>query len=168
MSEFVPNQTQVPVQTVEKPTAVMVFGILNIVFGGIGVLCMPFNLFWLVLPNRMIVMVPAYRVVLLVSSIVGIGFSAWLLTLGIGLLKIRSWARRGSVIYACIVIVWCIAGFGINILALYLGWMSSPQGQLPAFIGGMCGGLIGLIYPILLLIFMQTAKVKQAFSAIGG
>jgi hypothetical protein len=150
-------------QATEKPTSVMVFGILNIVFGGMGLLCMPFNLFWLVLPNRMIVMVPAYRVILLVSSIVGIGFSAWLLSLGIGLLKMKSWGRRGSVIYSIIVIVWGIIGIILNILALHFGWMNVPEGGLPGYIGGMCGGAVGMIYPVLLLIFMQTSKVKGAF-----
>jgi uncharacterized membrane protein YfcA len=37
---------------------------------------------------------------------------------------------------------------------------------MPGYIGGTVGGMCGgLIYPVLLLIFMQTAKVKRAFQA---
>jgi hypothetical protein len=172
MAEFNPSesrqtnggQAQVPVQTVEKPTSVTVFGILNIVFGGLGFLCTPIGIFGIVMTGKTMEIVAGYKIFLLVSSFIGIGFSAWLLTLGIGLVTMKRWARRGSCIYAWIAIVWGIAGLILNILAVSLGWMVSPQGQLPGLLGGMCcGGISGLIYPVLLLIFMQTAKVKQAF-----
>jgi hypothetical protein len=41
------------------------------------------------------------------------------------------------------------------------------QGQLLAFVVGICCLVGGLIYPVLLLVFMQTAKVKQAFETRG-
>ena len=150
-------------QAIEKPTSVMVFGILNIVFGGLGLICTPFTLFGLVLAGRTMEMAPAYKIVLLVSCIVSIVFSAWLLTLGIGLLKMKSWGRSGSVIYSIVTIVWGIAGVALNILSLHFGWMTVPEGGLPGFIGGMCGGVVGMVYPVLLLIFMSTSKVKRAF-----
>jgi len=49
-----------------------------------------------------------------------------------------------------------------------MGWLNVPEAALPGYIGGMCCGLVGTIYPVLLLIFMQSAKVKQAFAATGG
>jgi hypothetical protein len=164
------NQAQVQMQPqiFEKPASVTVFGVLNCVFGGMGVLCTPFNIFGLFMAGRTIEIVWGFKVYLLASSALGIGFSAWLLALGIGLLKFKGWARRGSVIYSIIAIVWGIASAGLSVVALSLGWMSAPQGQMPAMVGGMCGGMIGLIYPVLLLIFMQTQKVKRAFAAIGG
>jgi hypothetical protein len=162
----------------ERPTGVTVFGVLNIVFGGMGILCTPFSILGIFVGDLIpmgessIEIAAGYKIYLMVSSVVGIGFSAWLLVLGIGLLKFKRWARRGSVIYSVIAIVWGIAGIGLGVLALSLGWMAAPQGQLPAMaggmVGGMCGGIISLIYPVLLLIFMQTAKVKQAFAAIEG
>jgi hypothetical protein len=163
MDEFGQNAVESPVRIIEKPTSVTVFGILNIVFGSLGLLCTPIGIFGIVITGETMEIVAGYKIFLLVSSFIGIGFAAWLLTLGIGLLKLRSWARRGSCIYAWIAIVWGIAGLILNILAVSLGWMVSPQGQLPGLLGGMCGGIGGLIYPVLLLIFMQTAKVKQAF-----
>jgi len=97
-------------QAVDKPTSVTVFGVLNCVFGGLGVLCTPFSLFGVLMAERTIEIAPAYKIVLLVSSIIGIGFAAWLLMLGIGLLKLKGWARRGSVLYSIIAIIWTIVG----------------------------------------------------------
>jgi hypothetical protein len=158
-------------QAIEKPTSVMVFGILNIVFGALGLICTPFSILMILFAGRFAAMnqapvmeyAPVYKMILLVSSVVGIGFSAWLLALGIGLVKMKGWGRRGSVIYSIIVIVWGIVGVALNILALHFGWMTVPEGGLPGYIGGMCGGVVGMVYPVLLLIFMSTSKVKRAF-----
>lgn len=170
MEDLGQNPVILPPQIVDKPTSVTVFGILNCVFGGLALVCTPCSLFGIVMsdklaPGRTMEMTPAYKSFLLVSSILGIGFAAWLLALGIGLLTMKTWARRGSVIYSCIAIVWAIGGVALNIIALTLHWITVPQEGLPGFVGGICGGMCGgLIYPILLLIFMQTEKVKRAFS----
>jgi hypothetical protein len=108
-------------------------------------------------------MTPGYKMFLLVTSILGIGISAWLLSLGIGLLKFKPWARRGSIIYGWFGIIWGIVGGIIGLMAISQGWISSPQGQMPAMASGMCGSFVGLIYPVLLLVFMMTDKVKRAF-----
>jgi uncharacterized Tic20 family protein len=124
------------------------------------------------MPNQAMEIAPAYKIFLLVSSLAGICFSAWLLALGIGLLKFKGWARRGSIIYACIAIVWGIVGLILILLAMSMGWMTAPEGQMAGMIGGMlggiCGGIIGMIYPVLLLIFMNSAKVKDAFRMVEG
>jgi len=68
------------------------------VFGGLGLLCTPFSILGLfagdILPMNQpaMEMAPGYKIYLLVASIIGIGFSAWLLSLGIGLLKFKGWA----------------------------------------------------------------------------
>jgi len=99
------------------------------------------------------------------DSIAGIGFSAWLLALGISLLKFKRWARRGSVIYSIIVIVRHIIRSVLYFAALSLGWFTMAQNQWIAVVVGIFSLPLGLIYPVLLLIFMNTAKVKQAFTA---
>jgi hypothetical protein len=169
MTDFNQNSPQVPVQPVEKPTSVTVFGILNIVFGGMGLICTPFSLLVGVPAMQETMQATApYRMWTLAAGFIGIGFSIWLLVLGIGLVTMKKWARGGSVIYACVMIVWIIVIASMNIAALSLKWINVPETGLPGFIGGTVGGMCGgLIYPILLLIFMQTAKVKQAFQARG-
>jgi hypothetical protein len=167
MEEFNQIGQQEPIQPIERPTAVTVFGVLNCVFGGLGLLCTPFSMIFLTLGDRSMEMVQGYKIYLLIVSVIGMGLSAWLLSLGIGLLKFKGWARHGSIIYAIIVIVWGIIGAGLNIVAVSFGWMTAPQEQLPFMIGSMmCGGIAGLIYPVLLLIFMRTEKVKQAFEQL--
>lgn len=153
-----------------KPTSVTVFGVLNIVFGGMGLLCTPFSaVVGLASMYKTMETTPAYMAWNIFAACIGFGLSIWLLILGIGLLMMKRWARRGSVVYSIANIIWAILAVGINIAALSLGWLTVPESQLPGFIGGTCGGLCGgLIYPVLLLIFMQTDKVKQAFAAIGG
>jgi len=170
MAELSPGQSQVPLQVVEKPTSVTVFGILNIVFGGLRLLL--FISFGLLVGvsamQKTMEATAAYKMWSLASGFIGIGFSIWLLVLGIGLVTMKRWARGGSVIYACVMIVWIIVIVGMNIAALFLKWINLPEAGLPEFIGGTCGGLIGMIYPVLLLIFMRTEKVRKAFEAIGG
>jgi hypothetical protein len=159
MEEFGSNQLQSPTQVVEKPTSVTVFGVLNIVFGFLGLLCIPIALLVLAVASKKMGVSLPFKIW---SRVIGIGFSIWLLILGIGLLKMSKWARRGSVIYAWVRIIWILTVIGSNFAALS-GWMVVSGGTKPEFLGGVCGGILGLIYPILLLIFMQTNKVKQAF-----
>lgn len=165
MTDFNPNSPQVPVQPIEKPTSVTVFGILNIVFGGLGLICTPFSLLLGVsAAQKTMEMTSAYKMWTIASGFIGIGFSIWLLVLGIGLVTMKRWARSGSVIYACVAIVWTLVGVGINLAALSLKWVSMPEAEMAGFMGGTFGGMCGgMIYPILLLIFMQTKKVKRAF-----
>jgi vacuolar-type H+-ATPase subunit I/STV1 len=167
MADLGSEQAQVPVQTIEKPTSVTVFGILNIVFGGLLLLCSPLNVA-ILMSSRDTETATIYKIWSLLTYVVGTGLGIWLLTLGIGLLKRRKWARNGTIIFACSEIVFIVSVFGVRFLALYLGWIKLPQGILPDVKFGVCVGLIWLIYPMLLLIFMKTEKVKRAFAAIGG
>lgn len=161
-----------PPQTVEvgKPTSVTVFGILNCVFGGMGILCMPCAIYGSMITGEVTqIEATVFSTVWgIISFAVSFIFSIWELTVGIGLLKFAPWSRRGAVMYSAVIIIWVIFGNGLNILALSMGWITMPEGGIGVQVLGICMGFIGLIYPILLLIFMQTSKVKQAFAAIGG
>jgi hypothetical protein len=170
MEESGQNPVILPPQIINKPTSVTVFGVLNCVFGGLGLLCTPISaVLGLASMYKTMGVTPAYTAWNIIAAVIGFGFSIWLITLGIGLLTMKRWARRGSVIYASAIIVWVFLGVGINIAAIFLGWITIPEQQMAGYIGGTCGGLCGgLIYPVLLLIFMLTPKVKDAFAAIGG
>jgi hypothetical protein len=155
-------------QKMEKPTSVIVFGILNIVFGIFGMLFSPLTIFALVISSGSEEITEGYEIFLLLMNVVGFGFSIWLLILGIGLLAMKKWARRGSILYAWLGILLSVVEMAVNILARIFGWVTVPESGVAEYIIGICISLVGgLIYPVLLLIFMQTARVKQAFQARG-
>jgi hypothetical protein len=167
MSDFGSEQSQVPPQVIEKPTSITVFGVLNII--GCYRLIYFFLVFFKMVPTYIgLFFSIAGLSYLFLVCIVSVVFPIWLIILGIGLLKMKSWARRGSIVYACVRIIWFFIAWGISIIMIFLDWMNLPKGGWGLFFLGFAVGSIGLIYPILLLIFMKTTKVKQAFSSIGG
>ena len=92
----------------------------------------------------------------------------WLIVLGIGLLKMKRWARRGSVIYGRIQIVFIAIVLAAIIISSIQDW-ENAHGLLMRSMtlrNGMV--LVQSIYMILLLVFMQSKKVKRAFAPIGG
>ena len=100
----------------QRPTAVTVFGVLNIVFGVMAVTCTPFALITTKLSQRMLdnlpeasrmenpvqemMQSPGFMTYTYVSTAVGMAFGALLIAAGIGLLKLRPWARLVSIGYA--------------------------------------------------------------------
>ena len=145
----------------QRPTTVTVFGILNIVFGGMGLLCVPIGLIGMfAMPN--VVNTPAMKGWMLISSTVGFACTILVLTCGIGLLYMKAWARTGSLVYGWFMIVWTIIGLVANFALITSGQFGQAQSVLPGMIGGMCGSLISLIYPILLIVFMRRPDVRNA------
>ena len=143
------------------------FGVLNIVFGCYYLVRGSPGLYKIVAgacknPEK----ITGSEILVLLLLAVGIGLSIWLLVLGIGLLTMKRWARRGSCMYARIQIVLMV--LGISYIAMSIKWSSVPEEMWGRYIFTILTMLANLTYPILLLIFMQSAKVKQAFSAIGG
>ncbi len=164
-----PNPVILPPLVVEKPTSVTVFGILSCVFGGLGLVCTPFSIaIGFATLRKTLAATDQYLMINIASGILSIGFTIWLLVTGISLLMFKKWARNCAVIYSIANMIWSFIAMGINIAAVALHWITIPQEGLPGFIGGICGGLCGgFIYPVLLLIFMLTPKVKNAFNLIG-
>jgi hypothetical protein len=175
----------------QRPTAVTVFGFLNIAFGILGVVCTPASLASSLLtqpllenipesqrfPNPVGEMMsdPAFMTYMYVSVALGMVVSAVLLVSGLGLLKLRPWARYFSLGYAVYAWVSVIIG---TIISYYLAFgpmlekaseMTGPESA--AYKGGMIGGAFGtvfgmcfgLVYPTVLFIFMLLPDVKAAF-----
>ena len=153
----------------QRPTSVTVFGI----FGIIGTIVMfatmdaSRNPVVKIMQNS-----PAYVAWMKLNLPLGLAATAVLLTAGIGLLRMKPWARKLSVGYAIYAIVVCLLGAVMNFIFLMrpmLEEASRQQGPEAAAaiggaIGGTVGGCLGIIYPILLLIFMTRPKVVAAFN----
>jgi len=164
MSDFSSNQTQVPPQVIEKPMAVTVFGVLNCVLGCYFLVRMIYG--WSGMIARVVkepTKITESQILVWLIVVFSFGLVIWLIVLGIGLLTMKRWARRGSVLYGWIQIVLIVIVLGATVFSFVIG-----QPSYPALDINNALALIHWIYMILLLIFMQTAKVKRAFTAIEG
>jgi hypothetical protein len=164
-----------------RPAAVTVFGILNIGFGILRILSAPVLILALVyrdswlqyLPPgnpateryREIMQSPDFIISTYISSGLGIVASLILLVSGIGLLKLRPWARYAAIgcgVYGC------FETTVSTIISYYLVYLPMlDEGASDAVVGGMVGDLVGapvsLLYPALLIIFMFMPSVKASF-----
>ena len=163
----------------KRPTSVTVFGILNIVFAVFGVLATLGSLV-LFLPqmansnNPVIKLIqdnPTYAAWMKFSIGLGVLVSLALLAAGIGLLKLKPWARMFSIGYAIYSLIMIPVSMVVNFFLLTRPMLEQAHQQhgpeaasaIGAAVGGMFGSCFGLIYPVLLLIFMLRANVKAAF-----
>ena len=159
-----------------RPPSVTVFGILNIVKAGFGIFFAIISVALFLIPgdfhNPFIKMMhenTAYAAWMKLCIPLGLLSSTVLLVAGIGLLCLKSWARTLSIAFAIYDICLCILATGLNSLFLIQPFLSNqqdPQAAATAMFGVIGGGFgicVGLIYPILLLIFMLRPSVAAAF-----
>lgn len=162
----------------QRPTSVTVFGILNIVFAVLGAIGLAVSLAMFLLSadsnNPVVKLIhenPTYAAWMKFSILLSMPGLLALLIAGIGLLCMKSWARILSIIYAIYAIVAGIAGMAANFFFMVRPLLEQAQQQqgpeaaaaVGGAIGGTIGGCFGLIYPVLLLIFMTRPKVVAAF-----
>lgn len=154
----------------ERPTPVTVFGILSIVFAVFGIFGVATAMMMSSLPffrkaPEMAILFdnPVYDAWLRISAIVGIGFAIALVTLGIGLLNMKAWARAGTIIYAICALVFTIAGQVVNFAYVLPTMMERASRTSGPEAAGALGGIIPLAYPILILIFMTRPQTVAAF-----
>jgi len=163
----------------QRPTAVTVFGILNLVFAALGIFgvlgsVMLFAAVGDTSKNPVIQIIhdnPTYAAWMKISIPLGLLSSAALLAAGIGLLQLKPWARLLSIVYALYALVMVLASTVVNYVFLLQPMMQQAHGKsgpeagaaIGGAIGGMIGGCFGLLYPVVLLIFMLLPKVSAAF-----
>ncbi|MBN2497910.1 MAG: hypothetical protein JXR96_25170 [Deltaproteobacteria bacterium] len=164
---------------IQRPTSVTVFAVLNIVFGSLGLLGFLFNLLAQSAVGDLTEVIsshpflgPWQTVTTVLSGVV----SAGLLTIGIGMLSLRPWARTGCIVYGvygilsslvAIVVTFVVLKPMLTSMAPELGsGMGSGVGSMvvtTAVASAVIGGLLGMLYPALLWYFMTRPKVKKAF-----
>jgi hypothetical protein len=166
----------------QRPAAVTVFGILNIVLAVLGIFGLIGSMM-LFLPqaaslhNPVIQIIhdhPAYSEWMNFSTGLGLLASGAKLLAGIGLLQLKSWGRQLSIIYSIYAIVMVVVGAVVNYLFLMRPLLEQAQQKhgpetaaaIGGAVGGAFGGCFGLIYPILLLVFMTRPSVVKAFQPL--
>ncbi|CAN5739276.1 hypothetical protein BH23PLA1_BH23PLA1_44260 [soil metagenome] len=165
-----------------RPTVVTVFGILALIYGGVGLLCNPVNAAVNLavdlqgeLPDDPIMQIAVsdtYRLGIGIYSIACFGFCLVLTLAGIGLLMMKPWGRTLAMIYGVSSLLGSLIYLGFVSVVLFVpliqeaGQANRPEATGVAF-GAIFGGsvviLLGMILPALLLIFMRKPAVVQAF-----
>jgi hypothetical protein len=151
-----------------RPTSLTVFGVLNIVFALLSMLCLPFNILSATAGGGPLgeMLGRGFRTWLLFSHTLQFVMSAMLLVLGVGLLRCAEWARKGTVVYGWFAIVYGIAGTiaTVSMLASHLHGVGAAEAPvlIGGLIGGVAGGLGGLVYPVLQIVFMQRPIARAA------
>jgi hypothetical protein len=103
------------------------------------------------------------------AAVWGAAQALMLVVAGIGLLLMQAWARVLSVIYSIVCILYILVSAVVNFPtfhAMVAGVPGLPRGLIPVvtFAAAFIGLIIGLAYPILLLVFMTRPKVVAAFA----
>lgn len=150
------------------PASIRVLGILNLIFGGMAVLCTPVAIVMILLMNRFNpaetgVMGTPYGMAYTIIS-TGLGMVAAVVEIisGIGLLRKRKWGRTLALGYGGYGILAGLAGI---VVALTFAMPSTPA-NLSVFTRatGIMSGVFGMIYPVLLIVFLCRQKVVAALT----
>ncbi|MDP1562104.1 MAG: hypothetical protein Q8M16_12055 [Pirellulaceae bacterium] len=159
----------------DKPAAITVFGILNLVFGALGVCNVGFAMLnFVVAMNNFPNQGPnpfadeplgmAFQIAALAVSAIS---TAIIITGGILLLQSKELGRVLTIFYS-----WLSIGFGIVSILIVVVFMIRAMGAANlqgaeatgVMIGAIavvsCGSLLGLIYPVLAIVFMTRENVK--------
>ena len=165
-----------------RPTVVTVVAIIGICLSGLGLLggvCQIFNLFVHFGGPNPVVDAMKKNALLWNYTIVGTVIG-WLLAGGmlagcIGALNMTGWARRLMVYMAALQIVLGLVGLMMN--AIYLREMMAPMlessdpaarfGAKIGMVAGFVGTIIGMIFPVVVVILMTRASVRRAFGELG-
>jgi len=163
-----------------RPAAVNVFAILNIAFGVMALFGGIFAIATSALKDkpimkdnpgmRMVHDFPGYEKIMQISIPVNFLGALLLLVSGIGLLKLKPWARGLSIVYGIFAIVQALGLMAAFYFVLLVPVMKQnvdfkdPQAVAPlaGAIGGVFGSCFNLIYPVILLIFMNRRSVIDA------
>lgn len=159
----------------QRPTSVTVFGVLNIIIGVWGLIGGILALGLLVTPllggipsmRELWANGPQHAWIALAIPLGLVGHAAAVVA-GIGLLRMLEWARLLSIGYAIYAAALSIIGMGLSLTLLIAPMVDHAARQADAtasligFGSGIVGGLLGLIYPVLLFVYMTRPNVVQA------
>ena len=158
------------------------FGILNIVFFVLG-LCgtiIPLSVVFVqqnpnAPSNPLIDLMQssdAFKAFTVISAGLGLVGAIVLCFAGIGLLMMRNWGRLLSVYYAIYSIVTGLVAVAVSAYLIWLPLIQRAKG--PAEVGGAVGGVtvgaggtcVGMLYPIVLLVFMCRPGFVAALRSV--
>jgi hypothetical protein len=162
----------------QRPTSVTVLGILNLLFGGLGLLGIVMTLAmvlnpkprgWMLDPAINVVQEnPGYAHYARIGNSIGLVANIVLIAAGFGLLLLKPWGRvlsigfSGYAILSEIVDVFVTGHYVLPLLEKASHMPNGPQkaAMTGAAVGGIVGPCFVAIYPLILLLFMFRPNVK--------
>jgi hypothetical protein len=151
-----------------RPASVTVLAILGIIFGALGVLCMPLMLAAPFIPELGEELGQQYEGAALVGNtvlnVVQLLLSGVLLISSIAALRLHPLGRKGMIWEEAASLLLLPVG-----VAMFLLWdLEELRGMdevelVAAAAGGACGVLVTVVYAVLVLYFMTRPEVKAAF-----
>jgi hypothetical protein len=172
---------QNPASPPARPTVITVFGVLNLVFGGLGIVSVIATLILLNVASALPTSMPnpvldamrdnaGYRTFTYVATGLGSAACIVLIVSGIGLLQMRPYGRTLAIAYGIYGVVAGLAALIANITMVFGPMMQKmhdlpgPQqaGVMGGLVGGVIGGAVGMAFPVILLFFMYRPNVISA------
>jgi len=184
--------------TKKRPVGVMVFAILNVIFGVLGVfggLCSGISMLAntaiqsqaaqmqkgpspvldpVKLQKDMEARVPGYVAIQWVQVVLGMVLSCVLITCGIGLFTMGNWARKLTIAY-CVISMLVHLGYTVHNIVVVRPAIDEAMLQQPMHIPGwvfvgfaLLIGLVSITYAVVMLIYMAMPGTARAFSAGAG
>jgi DNA-directed RNA polymerase subunit RPC12/RpoP len=155
-----------------RPTFLTVLGLLSVVLGCLGVLFMPLVLTAALQPADAFSLQATPKHWQVVSAVFMPLPSLWLLIMGIGLLKLRKWARIGSVAYGWFAVVFGTIQLCIVIAEFFANLSHQPlvhshnavSAATTTMLGGVLSGMVALIFPIVLIVLLSRRQALTACS----
>lgn len=150
----------------KRPTSITVFGILNIVFGILGVfgLLITFASGMATSEEAFPFMDqnPVMEIWFNASNALGAVFTVVLIASGVGLLYMRPWARTASIVYAVYAILGSLVGVALTVTYVFLPMRYEMEGgeviMWSAIVAGVVGAVVSCIYPALLWYYMTRPR----------
>ena len=142
------------------------FGVLNIIFGSLGLLCSPISILGMPMTVERFGNSPVLKLWMPLSAYLGLVGSVIVLTSGIGLLKYRSWARKLAVYYAMVACLINVIGVFIMIGPLTASTSLSGPERIGGVIGAIFGAVVGVTYNILLIAFLTKRSAREAVGEV--
>ncbi len=166
----------------QRPTAVTVIGILNIVLGSFALLCLPFAIVGFFAPRMsgqnvvldIMDQVQFFKFWNIGMTGMGIFVGIALIIAGILLLMMKEIGRLITIGYGFYGISMSLVNLAVSLMFLAApllarmnqgGSAEAVAGSVGGMIGMGCGFFLGLIYPIVVLILMTRPAVVEAFKA---
>ena len=135
----------------------------------VGVICLVLGVLSLVeVPRQISVLLSSGQLVSRIQMLADLALAVVLLVVGVGILRLTSWALRLLLVYACAEMITAAVGLVIRVPIL---WGFAASGGLGAKAGataGMVGMLIGgFLWPVILLVFRSSKGVREQFMSNG-